>query len=118
MHAMNNGVILWYCEGSLPMIPAIIGRVCPRTGFLDRSAFPTAAARPGSVGGVTDASEPTEAVNDVRSDPPDLGAIQRDLTAVEAALTALDDGSYWVDEVTGEPIPDEVLATNPVARRA
>ena len=67
---------------------------------------------------MTDASEPTDAANDVRSDPPDLGAIQRDLTAVEAALTALDDGSYWVDEVTGEPIPDEVLATNPVARRA
>lgn len=99
------------------MISAINGRVCPRTGF-PMLGVPTAAARPGSVGVVTDASEPTDGATDVRSDPPDLGAIQRDLTAVEAALTALDDGSYWVDEVTGEPIPDEVLATNPVARRA
>jgi len=67
---------------------------------------------------VTDASEPAHAANDDGSDPPDLGAIQRDLAAVEAALTALDDGSYWVDEVTGRPIPDEVLAADPVARRA
>lgn len=54
---------------------------------------------------------------DSTATPPDLEAIERDLTAVEAALAALDDGSYWVDEVTGEPIPDHVLAANPVARR-
>lgn len=50
--------------------------------------------------------------------PVDLVAIERDLAAVEAALPRLDDGTYWVDEVTGEPIPDEVLATDPVARRS
>ena len=50
--------------------------------------------------------------------PIDLAAIERDLTAVEAALPRLDDGSYWVDEVTGAEIPDDVLAANPVARRA
>ena len=50
--------------------------------------------------------------------PVDLAAIERDLAAVEAALPRLDDGTYWVDEVTGEPIPDEVLATDPVARRS
>ncbi len=71
---------------------------------------------------MTDANDssagPTEIqASEVPSPPPDLVAIERDLTAVEAALAALDDGSYWVDEVTGEPIPDEVLATNPVARR-
>ncbi|NNE12852.1 MAG: hypothetical protein HKN41_11490 [Ilumatobacter sp.] len=48
----------------------------------------------------------------------DLAAIERDLTAVEQALPRLDDGSYWVDEVTGDEIPDDVLAANPVARRA
>ncbi len=52
-------------------------------------------------------SEPT--------DRPDLLAIERDLAAVEAALDALDDGSYWVDATTGEPIPDAVLAANPLA---
>ena len=46
-----------------------------------------------------------------------MARVEHDLTAVEAALSALDDGSYWIDEVTGEPIPDEVLAANPVARR-
>jgi RNA polymerase-binding transcription factor DksA len=48
----------------------------------------------------------------------DLGAIERDLEAVEAALPRLDDGTYWVDEITGGVIPDGVLAENPVARRA
>ena len=48
----------------------------------------------------------------------DLDAIGRDLAGVEAALSRLEDGSYWTDEVTGEPIPDEVLAADPVARRA
>lgn len=52
------------------------------------------------------------------SEPVDLAAIERDLAAVEAALPGLDDGSYWVDEVTGTEIPDDVLAENPVARRA
>ena len=50
-------------------------------------------------------------------EPPDLGAIERDLAAVEAALPRLDDGSYWIDEVTGDDIPDAVLAADPVARR-
>lgn len=48
----------------------------------------------------------------------DLAEIERDLAAVEAALPRLDDGSYWVDEITGDEIPDAVLADNPVARRA
>lgn len=47
----------------------------------------------------------------------DLERIERDLAGVEAALRRLDDGSYWTDEVTGEPIPDDVLAADPVARR-
>lgn len=48
----------------------------------------------------------------------DLDRIERDLAGVEAALGRLDDGTYWTDEVTGEPIDDAVLATDPVARRA
>lgn len=64
---------------------------------------------------MTDSNVPSERP---AADPPDLVAIEQDLAAVEVALSALDDGSYWVDEVTGEPIPDDVLAANPVARRA
>lgn len=52
------------------------------------------------------------------AEPADLEAIGRDLDGVEAALARLDDGSYWTDEITGAPIPDEVLAADPVARRA
>ncbi len=33
------------------------------------------------------------------------------------ALARLDDGTYWIDEETGEPILDELLVADPVARR-
>jgi RNA polymerase-binding transcription factor DksA len=48
----------------------------------------------------------------------DLDAIQADLDGVQSALGRLAEGSYWTDEVTGEPIPGDVLAANPTARRA
>ena len=48
---------------------------------------------------------------------PDLERIAGDLADIERALDRLDDGSYWTDEVTGEPIPDELHALDPAARR-
>lgn len=48
----------------------------------------------------------------------DLDIVEHDLDGVEAALRRLDDGTYWSDETTGRPIPDDVLAADPVARRA
>jgi len=48
----------------------------------------------------------------------DLDTIEADLDAVQAALDRLADGSYWTDEVTGAPIPPEVLAAEPLIRRA
>lgn len=48
----------------------------------------------------------------------DLAAIEQDLTDVQTALERLNDGSYWTDEVTGSPIPDDVLAAHPTARTA
>lgn len=48
----------------------------------------------------------------------DLDAIEQDLTDVQQALDRLNDGTYWTDEVTGQTIPDDVLATNPLARTA
>ena len=50
--------------------------------------------------------------------PIDLERIAADLDGVDAALRRLDDGTYWNDEVTGAEIPDQVLAADPVARRA
>jgi hypothetical protein len=58
-----------------------------------------------------------------RNDPPvplpvDLDAIENDLRDVEVALDRLADGTYWTDEVTGRPIPDDLLVRDPTARRA
>ncbi len=55
---------------------------------------------------------------DARPPELDLDRVAADLDGVEAALRRLDDGTYWSDEVTGAPIPDVVLAADPVARRA
>jgi RNA polymerase-binding transcription factor DksA len=65
-------------------------------------------------------ASPNRAVPDApdRSPNADLDRIGRDLAGVEAALARLDDGTYWTDEVTGEQIPDAVLISDPVARRA
>ena len=57
-------------------------------------------------------AEPTE------STVLDLDAIERDLAGVEVALARLDAGTYWIDEVTGTALPDELLAQQPTARRA
>jgi RNA polymerase-binding transcription factor DksA len=56
--------------------------------------------------------------SEVERPPADLERIERDLAGVETALQRLDAGTYWTDEATGEPIPDEALAADPVARRA
>lgn len=48
----------------------------------------------------------------------DLDAIERDLGDVEIALQRLDAGTYRTDEITGEPLSDDLLAERPTARRA
>ena len=48
----------------------------------------------------------------------DLDAIDQDLTDVETALQRLDAGTYFVDEITGAPLSQEMLNANPTARRA
>jgi RNA polymerase-binding transcription factor DksA len=55
----------------------------------------------------------TDSVQDV-----DLDTVEQDLAAVETALQRLSDGTYWTDEVTGEPIAEHVLAADPTVRRA
>ena len=48
---------------------------------------------------------------------PDLDAIGADLADVEIALARLEAGTYFTDEVTGDALPDELLAERPIARR-
>lgn len=67
---------------------------------------------------MTDASdEPIGAEPEPAAPALDLEQITRDLEGVAAALTRLDDGTYWTDEVTGEPLVEELLVADPVARR-
>ena len=45
-----------------------------------------------------------------------LEQLERELAEIEAALQRLDEGTYGVDEVTGEPIASERLEAYPIAR--
>lgn len=51
------------------------------------------------------------------NNPVDLDSIERDLADIEAALARLDSGTYFTDEVTGQPISEQALIANPLARR-
>lgn len=70
--------------------------------------------------GTDEAADVRDAPGTARTPAPevDLDAIERDLAGVERALERLSDGTYWTDEVTGEPIAEHVLADDPTARRA
>jgi RNA polymerase-binding transcription factor DksA len=58
-----------------------------------------------------------ESTNEELTTHIDLDAVERDLADVEMALSRLDAGTYWVDEITGQPLPDALLEANPLARR-
>lgn len=45
-----------------------------------------------------------------------LEALESELAEIEAALRRIDEGTYGVDEVTGEPIDPERLKVVPTAR--
>ena len=62
-------------------------------------------------------TDPNETPVGDTAEPLDLARIERDLDGVEAALRRLDDGTYWTDEVSGAPLPDDLLEADPVARR-
>ncbi|MEO5975333.1 MAG: hypothetical protein ABIQ38_09065 [Ilumatobacteraceae bacterium] len=51
-------------------------------------------------------------------DQTDLDDIDARLDAVEVALVRLEDGTYFTDEVTGKPLDEQLLISNPIARRA
>lgn len=61
---------------------------------------------------------PMDPQPDTESATLDLDAIERDLAGVEVALTRLDAGTYWTDEVTGAELAADLLDEQPTARRA
>ena len=79
---------------------------------------PEQPAEPAPTDGTATASAVQPSDDGNQREPVDLGRIERDLAGVETALQRLDAGTYWTDEATGQPIPDGVLAADPVARRA
>lgn len=48
----------------------------------------------------------------------DLDAIEQEIINVETALERLAAGTYFVDEITGSALADDVLAADPTARHA
>jgi hypothetical protein len=51
------------------------------------------------------------------ADDPSLDQLADDLAGVERALERLEDGSYWIDPVSGEPLTEDVLTDDPTPRR-
>lgn len=45
-----------------------------------------------------------------------LDSLESELSELEAALQRIDDGTYGIDEITGEPIAPERLEAFPTAR--
>jgi RNA polymerase-binding transcription factor DksA len=73
----------------------------------DSSEHVDVAGPPGSV---------TGELNEREKDLSILEGLELELAEVEAALHRLDDGTYGIDEVTGEPIDPERLDAIPAAR--
>jgi RNA polymerase-binding transcription factor DksA len=63
-------------------------------------------------------TDPELPIGDESAATSSLDELAEDLAGVEQALERLEDGTYWTDEVTGEPLADELLAEDPTARRA
>jgi len=62
---------------------------------------------------------PADSASDTFEREKDLSILERledELAEIEAALQRIDDGTYGVDEVTGEPINAERLEAIPTAR--
>ena len=51
------------------------------------------------------------------AEPVNLDQVEKDLADVETALARLEAGTYWTCEVTGQELPDELLAQQPTTRR-
>ena len=75
-----------------------------------------AADQVGDLAHVTDPADQASETFEREKDIAILEQLERDLAEIEAALQRLDEGSYGIDEVTGEPIAADRLEAYPVAR--
>lgn len=63
------------------------------------------------------AADAAKEVLDRELDRSEMIRVHEELREVEAALERVDNGTYGVSEVSGEPIPDDRLRAVPTARR-
>ena len=89
-----------------------------RTGTTEHDAEPDVDGVPEGDLDESAITEPIATEPDITGTGPDLDAIEADLDGVDTALGRLADGTYWTDEVTGEPLGDDLLTADPIARRA
>jgi DnaK suppressor protein len=75
-----------------------------------------AADQVGDLAHVTDPADQASETFEREKDIAILEQLEHDLAEIESALQRLDDGSYGIDEVSGEPIAPERLEAYPVAR--
>jgi hypothetical protein len=88
----------------------------PAPGQAQEIDIDIAAFLPEGVELAVETAEVVEVVEEPAPPAVDLEAltqIERDLDAVDAAIAALDAGTYGVDPATGQPIDDALLADNP-----
>jgi RNA polymerase-binding transcription factor DksA len=83
-----------------------------RSDGIDESA----ADEVGDVSHVTDPADQGSETFEREKDLAILEQLEHDLAEIEAALQRLDEGTYGIDEVTGQPIARERLEAYPTAR--
>ena len=69
--------------------------------------------------GSSEITDPADTGSDTFEREKDLAILEQletELAELQAALARIDDGTYGVDEVTGEPIASERLEAYPIAR--
>ena len=72
------------------------------------------------VGDLPHMSDPADQASETFEREKDMAILEQlenDLAEIEAALHRLDEGTYGIDEVSGEPIEPERLEAYPTARR-
>jgi RNA polymerase-binding transcription factor DksA len=82
----------------------------------DEGIDESAADQVGDVSHVTDPADQGSETFEREKDLAILEQLEHDLAEIEAALQRLDEGTYGIDEVTGNPIPRERLEAFPTAR--
>ena len=82
----------------------------------DEGLDQSAADEVGDISHVTDPADQGSETFEREKDLAILEQLEEDLAEIEAALQRLDEGTYGVDEVTGQPIARERLEAYPTAR--